>query len=165
MINASVKRGGKPYPPDSLEEFQLLTGVEGAISKLKGASFRNIIVTNQPDVQTGKQERAVVEAMHQSLMRDLPIDDIRVCYHIDEDECMCRKPKPGMLVEAAEQWGIDLSASFMVGDRWRDIEAGQAVGCRTIFIDYGYSEKQPDQPDHIVSSLAEAVPFILKSNA
>jgi D-glycero-D-manno-heptose 1,7-bisphosphate phosphatase len=89
------------------------------------------------------------------------VDDIRVCYHIDADGCACRKPKPGMLLGAANALGIDLADSFMVGDRWRDVEAGRAAGCRTVFIDYGYAEKQPDNPDFTVSSLFEAVPLIL----
>ena len=163
VINESMVRDGKPYPPDSLEKFQLLPDVNVAIGGLHDAGFKLIVVTNQPDVRTGKRKQSIVEDMHQKLLQILPIDDIRVCYHIDEDECACRKPKPGMLLDAAKQWDIDIAASFMVGDRWRDIEAGNVAGCRTIFIDYGYSEKQPEQPDHIVSSLADAVPFILQS--
>ena len=162
VINAGIIRDGKPYPPDGLEDFQLLSGVKDAVIVLHEAGFKLIVATNQPDVRTGKQTKSVVEAMHQMLVRDLPLSDIRICYHINEDACACRKPKPGMLFDAAKQWNIDLSASYMVGDRWRDIEAGQAAGCRTVFIDYGYSEKQPDSPDFVVSSLAEAVPFILQ---
>lgn len=163
VINAGMVRDGKPYPPDSLEDFRLLPGVNDAVVNLHEAGFKLIIVTNQPDVRTGKQKKSIVEAMHRRLLRDLPIDDIRTCYHINEDDCTCRKPKPGMLLEAAEQWNIDLFGSFMVGDRWRDIEAGQAAGCATVFINYGYSEKQPDQPDFVTPSLAGSIPFILSS--
>jgi len=163
VINAGVMRAGKPYPPDCFEEFNLLPGVASAMNALHEAGFKLIVVTNQPDVRTGKQRQDVVEKMHRALLDELPIDDIGVCYHINEDQCSCRKPKPGMLFAAAEKWNIDLSISFMVGDRWRDVEAGRAAGCRTVFIDYKYAEKQPEQPDCVVTSLLDAVPFLLES--
>ena len=99
--------------------------------------------------------------MHNKLRNELLIDDVRTCYHIDADNCTCRKPKPGMLLEAAHDFKIDLSHSFMVGDRWRDIEAGKAAGCYTFFIDYGYLEMKPDSPDMVVASLEEASKMIL----
>src|SRR5262249_19994685 len=118
-------------------------------------------VTNQPDVAIGKQSLEVVEAMHARLKAELALDDIKVCFHQDADGCDCRKPKPGMLLEAAREHGIDLKASFIVGDRWRDVEAGQAAGCASFFIDYGYREKRPAPPYIAVKSLAEAKRYIL----
>jgi D-glycero-D-manno-heptose 1,7-bisphosphate phosphatase len=98
------------------------------------------------------------------LRKRLPLDDIFVCCHTDEDNCNCRKPMPGMLLEAARKYNIELAASFMVGDRWRDVEAGYNAGCKTILIDYGYSEKPPDhEPDLRVSSLREAADWIIRS--
>src|SRR5207302_11136890 len=111
--------------PTTLDEFRLLPGVEEAVHSLKAESFILIVVTNQPDVATGRTSRATVEAMHAELRRRLPLDDIKACFHVDADGCICRKPKPGMLVEAAAERDIDLSTSYMVGDRWRDIEAGR----------------------------------------
>jgi D-glycero-D-manno-heptose 1,7-bisphosphate phosphatase len=106
----------------------------------------------------------MLDAFHRTLAARLPLDDILVCEHTDEDECDCRKPLPGMLLEAARRHHIDLAASFMVGDRWRDIEAGYNAGCRTILIDYGYAEKPPDRvPDARVESLREAADWILHS--
>lgn len=163
VIVRNVVRDGKPYPPPSLEDLELLPGVEKAVSELDGAGYMIIVVTNQPDVATGKQARSVVEAMHRTLGRTLPIDGIKVCYHTDADDCDCRKPKPGMLLEAAGEWGIDLGRSYMIGDRWRDVAAGRRAGCRTIFIDRGYREKRPEAPDHTVASLAGAVSLILSS--
>ena len=120
-----------------------------------------IIVTNQPDVRRGIQSRMAVEAMHAALSRQLPIDAIKVCYHDDADRCGCRKPSPGMLLEAAHERQLDLTASYMVGDRWRDIEAGHRAGCTTIMIDYHYAESEKSAPDFRTSSLAEAADWIL----
>lgn len=161
VINRAVVRSGKPYPPESREELEILSGVPEAVERLRRAGLLVIVATNQPDVATGKQEKSVVEAMHNQLREALRIDDIKVCYHADDDGCACRKPKPGMLVEAAGEWSIDLSRSYMVGDRWRDIEAGRAAGCRTFWIDYGYAEKPAENADAIVASLVEATDIIV----
>ena len=161
VINASVVRDGKPYPPASLEELKILPGVAEAIRSLREAGFVVVVVTNQPDVATGIQRKEVVEKMNSNLRNELLIDDFRVCYHTASDNCACRKPKPGMLLEAAHDLEIDLSRSFMVGDRWRDIEAGKAAGCYTFFIDYGYHEAKPESPDMVVASLEEAGKMIL----
>ena len=164
VLNRSVVRNGKPYPPSTLEEFELLPGVETAALGLRKAGFLIVIVTNQPDVATGVQRREVVEAMHHKLREAGLCDDIKVCYHTDADGCECRKPKAGMLIEAAREWDIDLSRSFMVGDRWRDIAAGRAAGCYTFFIDYGYQERRPKDPDAVVASLEEAGRRILQND-
>jgi len=161
VVNRGIVRDGKPYPPSSLDELELLPGVEQAITDLKAAGYLIIIVTNQPDVRTGVQTLDTLKQMHDSLRRWLPIDDIKVCMHIDADNCDCRKPKPGMLNEAARERDICLLDSYMVGDRWRDIEAGQAAGCKTFFVDYQYDERRPDDPGEIVSGLAEASRIIL----
>ena len=161
VVNASVVRDGKPYPPPSLEELKILPGVVEAIQSLREAGFAVVVVTNQPDVATRIQRREVVEAMHRNLRNELLVDDVRVCYHTDADNCTCRKPKPGMLLEAAHDLEVDLSRSFLVGDRWRDIEAGKAAGCYTFFIDYGYHEAKPESPDMVVASLKEASKMIL----
>lgn len=165
VINRSVVRDGKPFPPETLDAIEILPGVPEAMAALKDAGFLLIVVTNQPDVATGKQKRDVVEAIHAHLSSRLPIDDIRVCYDIDSDDNFYYKPKPGMLMDAAEDHGIDLGNSYMVGDRWRDVGAGNAAGCFTLFIDYGYREKRPDNPGKIVRSLAEASDFILSRAA
>ena len=133
-----------------------------ALARLRAAGYRLIVVTNQPDVARGVQTRAAVEAIHAELLaRGLPIDDFRVCYHDDADGCDCRKPKPGLLLAAAREEGLDLAASFLVGDRWRDVEAGKRAGCTTVFIDYGYAEPERSQPHVRVRSLAEAADWIL----
>jgi D-glycero-D-manno-heptose 1,7-bisphosphate phosphatase len=161
VINRAVVRDGKPYPPARGEDLELLPGVPEALAALKRAGYLLLVVTNQPDVARGAQSRALVEAMHADLLARLPLDEVRCCYHDDAEGCDCRKPKPGMLLAAARDHGIDLGASFMVGDRWRDTEAGLAAGCTTIFIDAGYRERQPSRVDATVASLAEASAWIL----
>lgn len=162
VINANLERNGKPVAPTHLSEFRILPGVVEATRILKEAGFLLIVVTNQPDVANGLTPKATVEAMHAAIMRELPIDDIVVCFHADADNCACRKPKPGMIFAAAARHGIDLAASYLVGDRWRDVHAGGSAGCRTIFIDYGYPQDQPHQPDKVAGSLREAADFILQ---
>jgi D-glycero-D-manno-heptose 1,7-bisphosphate phosphatase len=161
VINRSIVRNGKPFPPASLGEVEILPQVELALNSLKAAGFVLIVVTNQPDVASGKTPKLVVDQINCFLQDSLPIDEIRTCYHDDRDLCLCRKPLPGAFFSCAKEHQIDLEASFMVGDRWRDIEAGHAAGCKTFFINYKYQEKQPDLPDFIVSSLAEAAEIII----
>lgn len=162
VINRAVVRDGKPYPPQTVEALEILPGVADALASLREAGFRLVVVTNQPDVARGTQSREVIEAMHARLMAELPLDECRVCLHDSGDGCRCRKPRPGMLEDAAREAGIDLTASYMVGDRWRDVDAGRAAGCTTIFINYGYDERQPERPDQTVSTLAEAAAWILR---
>jgi D-glycero-D-manno-heptose 1,7-bisphosphate phosphatase len=165
VISANLERNGKPVAPTTLAEFRILPGVVEAVRRLKNAGFLLVVVTNQPDVATGRTPRATMEAMHAEIRRLMPIDDFMVCIHTDADNCSCRKPKPGMLLDAAKKYGIDLGLSTIVGDRWRDVLAGQAVGCRTIFVDHGYAQDQPAVPDHTVKSLAEAAGFILNGDS
>ena len=162
VINRAIVREGRPYPPKGLQELEILPGTLEALNRLHEAGFRLIVVTNQPDVARGKQARKTVEEIHTELNAQLPLDDIRVCYHDDSDHCVCRKPEPGMLLGASKDANLDLPTSFVVGDRWRDIEAGYRAGCITVFIDYNYAEKEPRQPHKKVSSLSEAADWILQ---
>ncbi len=149
---------GKPYAITSLDALEVLAGAEDAIDRLKEAGFVIIVVSNQPDVSAGKVTRDVVEAVNAELFGKLAIDEIKVCY---DTAASCYKPKPGMLLEAAGEHDINLDRSYMVGDRWRDIGAGKAAGCMTVFIDKGYSEQGPENPDNVVQNLAEAADLIL----
>jgi len=162
VINRAIVRDGKPYAPDTIDELEVLAGVPDALSKLREAGFRLIVVTNQPDVARGLQTRETVEAMHARLTAELAVDEVVACYH-DGDACDCRKPKPGALLDAARRHGLELDRSFMVGDRWRDIEAGQRAGCRCLFVDHGYREQQPAGPFVRVASLAAAAEWILEN--
>ncbi len=162
MLNRAVVCDGKPYPPARLEELCIFPEAEDALRRLKQAGFLLIAVTNQPDVARGAQTLATVESMNHAVSGALALDDFFVCYHDDADGCDCRKPKPGLLLRAAEKHGIDLDRSFMVGDRWRDVEAGANAGCFTVWIDFSYREAAPPRPPSArVNSLTEAVEWIL----
>jgi len=161
VINRAIVREGRPYPPSSLLELEILPGVFAALQSLRDANYLLIVVTNQPDVARGFVSQDVVVELNEYLLSSLPLDEFKTCYHDDGDGCKCRKPLPGAIIEAAVEHNIDLSKSFMVGDRWRDIAAGQAAGCKTFFINNRYSEQNPDMPDFIVSSLLEAQQIIL----
>jgi len=161
VINRAIVRQGRPYPPASLDELEILPGVPEALSRLQAVGFRLIVVTNQPDIARGTKTWEEVEILHRALQSQLPLDEFRVCGHDDADRCTCRKPAPGMLLAAAREHNLDLAACFMIGDRWRDIEAGRRAGCLTVFIDYGYIEPLYSQPDVRVTCLAEAADWIL----
>jgi len=165
VLNRALVRDGKPYAPAVTTELEILPGVHEALQDLKAHGYKLLVVTNQPDVGRGKQSRQALGAIHEDLRARLPLlDDIFVCCHTDEDKCDCRKPLPGMLLEAARKHDVNLATSFMVGDRWRDIEAGYNAGCTTILIDYSYSEKPPAHvPDLRVRSLREAADWIIRS--
>ncbi|HEX4343028.1 MAG TPA: HAD family hydrolase [Verrucomicrobiae bacterium] len=167
VINRALERSGKPYPPTSLAEFQILPEVRGACVRLKKAGFLLIVATNQPDVGRGTLAQSVVEKIHAHMMAELPIDRVEVCYHPGQgaSDCDCRKPKPGMLLRAASELHIDLAQSWMVGDRWRDIDCGVAAGCKTIFIDRGYVEELRKKPNFSVGNLSEATDIILHESA
>ena len=164
VLNRAVIREGRPFPPANEAQLEITANAKSLLQRLKERGYRLLVVTNQPDVSKGITARETVEAINLRLTKELPLDDILVCYHTDADECDCRKPKPGLLLEATRRHQIDLAASFMVGDRWRDVEAGQRAGCRTILIEDEYAEKAPAQPpDSEVHSLREAVDWILQT--
>ena len=162
VLNRVVLREGKPYPPSGIETLRLLHGVREACRSLREAGFLLILATNQPDIGRGTADVTKVSTIHNYLQRYLSLADVKVCPHDDADECDCRKPKPGLLLAAARDWGIDLAASYFVGDRWRDVEAGQRAGCRAVFIDYNYREKRPEAPFLTVRSLRDAAFRILE---
>lgn len=165
MINQAIVREGKPYPPSGVDELKIVEGVAEALRNLKQAGFLLIVVTNQPDIARGTRTRASVDEIHAALLEVLPLNDFFVCPHDDSDRCDCRKPLPGLLLRAAEKYGIDLPHSFMVGDRWRDIDAGASAGCATVWIDYGYREKPPAaQPSVKVDSIRAAADWILRQS-
>jgi D-glycero-D-manno-heptose 1,7-bisphosphate phosphatase len=161
VINRALIRDGTPHPPRSLRDLEILPGVPEALDALKAHGYRLVVVTNQPDVVRGTSTRELVDSIHERLRSELPLDAIFTCFHDSADDCGCRKPKPGLLLQAARDFRIDLSSSFMVGDRWRDVEAGRLAGCRTLFIDCDYDEPRPPSCSFRVGSLIEASRIIL----
>ena len=162
VLNKAYVRNGKPYSPDTVEEMIIVPDAAPALTRLRDHGFRLIVATNQPDIARRRLTRAQVDAMNAHLRCKLPLDAVEVCPHDDADNCDCRKPKPGLLLRAAQRDGIALSESFMVGDRFRDIEAGDSAGCRTILIGDGYGETFKAQPDAKFATLNEAADWILK---
>ena len=166
VLIACVVRNGKPYPPMKMEEVEILPGVTEAVRKLAAAGYLLVGASNQPDVGRGTIPKEFVEAVNRRLLEQLPeIREIDACYEFDDANPQ-RKPNPGMLLDAARKYDLDLGASFMAGDRAKDIEAGRRAGCWTIFIDRGYREPRPEPPaDFTTSSLLEAAEWILNNKA
>lgn len=166
-VNRQIIRDGRPYPPQTAAEFELFPDVPAACARLAEAGFVLVVVTNQPDVGRGTQSQAEVEAMHAILRRRLPqIARVEACYaagRAGDPPDRRRKPEPGMLLDSAIELDLDLSRSWMVGDRWRDVDCGKRAGVRTVFIDYGYVEELRASPDFTVKSFAEAAEVILRS--
>ena len=163
VINQAIVRDGKPYPPSGVSELKIVEGAAEALRDLKRAGFLLIVVTNQPDIARGTRSPVSVDAIHQALRETVPLDDVFVCPHDDADHCDCRKPLPGLLLRAAEKHDIDMQHSFMVGDRWRDVDAGSSAGCATVWIDYGYREKRSvAEPSATVDSIRAAADWILR---
>jgi len=165
VLNRALMRDGQPYSPLGLHEVEIPPGVPEACERLRCDGFLLVVVTNQPEVARGRLTRQSVEEINDFLRRRLRLDNVRVCYHDDADGCDCRKPKPGLLLSAARDLNIDLTRSFLVGDRWKDIEAGRRAGCRTVLIDYGYAESRPLGMNFETDSLQSAVEWILTSNS
>ncbi len=163
VLNRSIVRQGRPYPPQSLAELEILPNTAQPLSDLKQAGFLALVVTNQPDVGRGTQSREIVESIHSRLRAKLPLDDIFVCYHTDGDGCACRKPAPGLLLQGAARYQLDMASCYCIGDRWRDIDAGHNAGCPSILINYDYQEQKPQKAPHaIVTTLREAADWILE---
>ena len=160
VINRPILRQGRPHPPDSVEDLEIYPDAASSIRRLKLAGYAPVVVTNQPDVARGLQRAEVVHEINRELRKRVDVAAVYVCFHDDADGCRCRKPAPGLLLDAAHDLGLDLSRSFMVGDRWRDVEAGHRAGCRTVYIDRRYSERSPQDADVVTTSLAEAVSWI-----
>lgn len=155
-------REGRSFGPRRLEDYRFYPEADRALARLKEAGYLLIVVTNQPDVGHGLISSGTLDEMHRRLRARFPIDSVRTCCHTQDYGCGCRKPKPGMLLDSAREFGISLSRSFMVGDRASDVEAGRAAGCTTVFIDLGYtSEMKPTAAHFVVRSLGDAVEVIL----
>lgn len=163
VINRVIMKEGKPYSPRNRSDFLFTDGIREVLARLKGEGFLLIVVTNQPDISRGSITWAELNAIHDLIRRELPVDDIIVCPHDNDDDCDCRKPKPGMIVESARKWGIDIESSFLIGDTWKDMEAGQKAGCKTILLDAPYN--QDVQGDYRIQDICETLKIITKKES
>jgi len=166
VINRVAVRNGMPHPPSHVEEFKLYEDVPDGCARLKAANFLLVVITNQPDVGRGTQSREAVEAMNLKMQSALPLlDRIEICYHAGErygEPCRCRKPRPGLILRAATELNIDPKRSYVIGDRWRDVDCAHAAGCRAILIQRGYKETLRDAPDFTVANFNNAVSAVLR---
>ena len=166
VINRVAVRNGTPHPPSDVEEFELYDDVPGGCARLKAANFVLVVITNQPDVGRGTQSRETVEAMNLKMQSALPLlDRIEVCYHAGErysQPCDCRKPRPGLILHATAELSIDPKTSYVIGDRWRDVDCARAAGCHAIFIQRGYKESLREAPDFTVANFNDAVSTVLR---
>jgi D-glycero-D-manno-heptose 1,7-bisphosphate phosphatase len=163
VLNEAVVCDGRPVPPTCIDEVVIADGVREACQRLSDAGVVLIVVTNQPDIARRTTTRQAVDRVNDHLAAQLGLDAVYVCPHDDDDACGCRKPAPGMLLDAAEEWGVDLTRSIMVGDRWRDVEAGKRAGVATAWVRSDYREPLPADADHVVDRLLDVVPLMTSS--
>lgn len=164
VLNRAVVKAGKPFPPMNVGELEILPGVARSLERLREAGYLSVVVTNQPDVARGTTTRSAVEAINAHLRQALALDAFYVCWHDDSSACGCRKPAPGLILQSASDYNVDIAASFMIGDRWRDIEAGQRAGCHTVWINRHYDERMPVGADYETDEFESAVNWIMKFN-
>jgi D-glycero-D-manno-heptose 1,7-bisphosphate phosphatase len=164
LVRLLPRRGGWEAPL-RLEEFRLLPGVAAAVARLRAAGLPVAVVTNQPELARGRLDPAVLAEMHRRLAAQLALDGIYVCPHDDAGKsvraCTCRKPRPGLLLRAAAQLRLNLGASFLVGDGWRDVEAGRAAGVVTILVASPAELPAGVLPDRRAADLPGAAAMIL----
>lgn len=165
VLNDVIVRDGTPRPPSNREEFRWLDGAQEACAALSASGFPLVVITNQPDIARGVLSAANVDAVNAIIREGVPVLDVLTCPHDGPDGCPCRKPKPGLLLKAARDWDLDLAKSYMVGDRWSDVEAGRTAGCATFLIEKPYSRGELCRPDWVVADLKIAASIILKSGA
>jgi D-glycero-D-manno-heptose 1,7-bisphosphate phosphatase len=162
VLNKALVLDRLPFGPVDASHLEIMEGAKECLIELKHLGFSLICVTNQPDVSRGTRTAENVQSMNAKVKEHLPLDALYCCLHDNHHNCECRKPKPGMLLKGAKEFGLDLGKSFMIGDRAGDVEAGRRAGTTTIFIDYDYIEKKPNPPaDFTCQSLKEAVRYIL----
>lgn len=161
VINEVLFHGSeKPIAPWKLEEFKLIQGMKKPLEELCQMGYHLFVVSNQPDITKGYVDTSTVEKMNKIILESLPIHDIMICPHDDHCNCNCRKPKPGMLLDLSKKWKIDLKKSFLIGDNWRDIEAGKAAGCINILLDKPYNKSV--EANYRVKNLNSVVKLIKK---
>lgn len=163
VLNHALVVNGKCYPPENASTLNIVAGARQSLNLLKAEGYICLCVTNQPDWARGNRTLDNIHKMNAKVLSELPLDDLFVCLHDNSHNCDCRKPKPGMLQEAAAKWRLDLNACWMVGDRKSDIEAGHAAGCRTIFIDQGYDTPDVVLPTATCTCIASAVQIIINA--
>ncbi len=155
-------RNGRLGSPLTLDEFEVLPGIGLSVEVLKGAGLLAVVITNQPDVARGLLAPDELKRMNERLRYLVPVDAIYICPHDDKDGCLCRKPKPGLLLRASQELNIRLRASYLVGDSWKDIAAGRSAGCKTFLVKTADSDSGDIGADCVVAHLEEAAELIAR---
>jgi len=158
VINKAIIKNSRPLSPRIIEDFEIISEAEVALKLFRDLRYINIIATNQPDIARGLMRQQALDEMHNLIREKLAVDDIFICPHDDSDNCHCRKPKPGMIIDAAVKWNIDLGSSYFIGDTWKDIYAGKAAGCLTILLERSYNENL--NSDYVINTLLDATKII-----
>jgi D-glycero-D-manno-heptose 1,7-bisphosphate phosphatase len=159
VINHTVMRRGAPRAPQDLSEWAWIDDVHATTRELSARGYLLVVVTNQPDVVRGWQTREQVDEFHALITRELPVARVYACFHDNDAGCACRKPLPGMLLEASRELGLTLAGSWMVGDRSSDVAAGRAAGCSTVLF-RSESSGEPSAADHEIGALRELLAII-----
>jgi D-glycero-D-manno-heptose 1,7-bisphosphate phosphatase len=160
LAEAIVREDGEAYAPTRVKDFVLVADAGAQVQRLRDAGFLCIVFTNQPERAKDLLSQADLDEMHRQMRVAIPLDDVYVCPHDKSEGCRCHKPATGMIDHAVARWGIDVAASYVIGDRWRDVDAGRAAGCYSILIERSYSVDA--QADARVTTLAEAVDTVLR---
>ncbi len=158
VLNKSIKKKGKPFAPTSYSKFYIYKNLEKKIDKLRKKKYLLYVVTNQPDFN--KKSKIELNKMHQKLMKKFKFNKI-FCSHDKNNFSKNKKPRTGLIRHLLKSKSIDLSKSFVVGDRWRDVDFAYNLKCKSIFIDRKYSEKLNNKPDYICKSTSQAINIIL----
>jgi D-glycero-D-manno-heptose 1,7-bisphosphate phosphatase len=162
ILNNVVFRENQPASPRTPSEFSIIDDAIEPVQRIKEAGFLTIVVTNQPDISRGLMQWDDLYPMLDDLKEHFPLDDVCICAHDDKDACPCRKPKPGLLTEAAKKWGIDLKKSYLIGDGKKDVLAAKAAGCKAVKLKRPYNQ---DVTFHYaVDSMSDAAEWILKDS-
>ena len=135
VLNQAAIKGRREVSPRAFREFNLKVEVVPLLNELKAAGLVLIVTTNQPGLSCGSLLLRELDRMHELLCETFPIDDILVCPHGELDRCTCRKPKPGLLIEGARKWDLNLSRSFLISNKWQDAEAAQKAGVTSLLLD------------------------------
>jgi D-glycero-D-manno-heptose 1,7-bisphosphate phosphatase len=162
VITVPTSVDGKGFAPRSISEFRFYEGTAESLERIHALGFLALVVSNQPDVANGLLSRSTLDLMNQRIINELAIDEVINCPHNTLEDCLCRKPKPGMLLSAAEKWDLELSESWMIGDRDSDVAAGFSAGCRTIFINRDWRDETGEFADCRTDSLKGAIDLIAK---
>ena len=160
VINHIVyhKEVNKPSSPWNIQEFKLIEHIEKPLKDLKNMGFLLFIISNQPDIPRGNIKKGTTEEINKIIYKKYPIKEIMVCSHDDKDNCNCRKPKPGMIFELSGKYNVDLEKSFLIGDSWKDMEAGENAGIKSILIEWDYNKEV--KAEYRVGNLKSAVKLI-----